>query len=118
MELFIMIVLCIAPTPEVINFIIQTYLTNEECRPIVQDVLFNKKEVLLLGLCNYLNHTPISKQDEATIKDLLLTIPRKIWVSTGMVTAGTRLYDLYMSIDPKQKKKHEAALDNRDANAI
>ena len=104
-KLFLVMVLCIKPTMESMPKIIKIYFENEEVRPVVQDLVFHNKSYLLLGLTLYLETESISADEKVVIEDLLCTVPRKEFTSCGGSLTGTRLYEIYLGINPKRRKK-------------
>ncbi|RAP34959.1 hypothetical protein DID77_00060 [Candidatus Marinamargulisbacteria bacterium SCGC AG-439-L15] len=99
----LMTLFCIKPTLELLLFIIKKYLADISLRPQIQQSVFKDKQALLLGLTYYVEESPLSPKDKTVVEELLCTIPRKEFTATQGKIAHLKIYDLYLSIDPKKR---------------
>lgn len=84
--------------PTTLHFVFSQYLKTPKFREFIETKLEKRPDALLLALTPFIQSTPLSKQDETTIKHLLAKVPKTTYVKHAPDLKFMKISALYHSL--------------------
>ena len=86
---------------------LKQYFNHIDLRPTIRASAFDNKKTLLIGLAQYVEEHPLTKDDALSVTEILKTIPKRVFYDMKGTLAPLKIYDYYYAIPPNERHPKE-----------